>query len=76
VFIGLPLIALGLLWWFGRPSPRRRAAQLLLLFPLLVLIGAGAEVGLAGHPAALSPPSSLESPVRGSASTRVATPVP
>ncbi len=42
-FVGVPLIGLGLLYWFGRPAPRRLALLLVLLLPTLVLLAAGAE---------------------------------
>ena len=34
----LPLIGLGLLYWFGRPQPRRMAASLAIGLPILTLI--------------------------------------
>jgi len=37
----LPLIGLGLLYWFGRPEPRKTAASVALGLPLLTLIIAG-----------------------------------
>lgn len=37
----LPLLALGALYWVGRPAPRRLAAVLVLGAPLLVLLAAG-----------------------------------
>lgn len=39
----LPLVGLGALYWFGRPSPRRLAAALALGLPMLTLIIAGVE---------------------------------
>lgn len=38
-----PLIGLGVLYWFGRPQPRKLAAILVAGLPLLVLIIAGIE---------------------------------
>jgi hypothetical protein len=43
IFIALPLIALGGLYAFGRPQPRRRAAGLVGAVPLLVVVVAGIE---------------------------------
>jgi len=40
-FIILPLIGLGLLYWFGRPKPRRIAVALAVGLPVLTLILAG-----------------------------------
>ena len=37
----LPLIGLGVLYWFGRPQPRKLAASVALALPLLTLIIAG-----------------------------------
>lgn len=42
-FIILPLLGLGLLYWVGRPQPRRVAALLAVGLPLLTLIIFGAE---------------------------------
>jgi hypothetical protein len=37
----LPLIGMGLLYWIGRPEPRKLAAALIVAFPMLTLIIAG-----------------------------------
>jgi hypothetical protein len=37
----VPLIGLGMLYWYGRPQPRKLAAGLVLALPLLTLIIAG-----------------------------------
>lgn len=39
----IPLIGLGLLYWFGRPQPRRRALVLAIGLPLLILTIFGIE---------------------------------
>jgi len=39
----LPLIGLGMLYWFGRPQPRKIAISLVIGFPLLVMIISGIE---------------------------------
>ena len=41
VLVALPLGVLAILWFVGRPQPRRLALALVLLLPLLTLIGAG-----------------------------------
>jgi hypothetical protein len=41
LFLMLPLIGLGALYWFGRPQPRKVAASLALGLPLLTLIVSG-----------------------------------
>jgi hypothetical protein len=43
LFIAIPLIGLGALYALGRAEPRRRAALLVVLAPLLVVIAAGIE---------------------------------
>lgn len=43
LFLSLPMIALGLLNWFGRPEPKAWAYRAMLLIPLAVLISFGAE---------------------------------
>ena len=40
-FILLPLVGIGVLYWFGRPKPRKRALILAVGLPLLTLILAG-----------------------------------
>jgi hypothetical protein len=40
-FILLPLVGLGLLYWYGRPKPRKLALALALGLPLLTLVLAG-----------------------------------
>lgn len=37
----LPLIGMGLLYWIGRPEPRKMAASLIVALPMLTLIIAG-----------------------------------
>jgi hypothetical protein len=37
----IPLIGIGVLYWFGRPQPRKVAAYLIIGFPLLTLILSG-----------------------------------
>lgn len=37
----LPLLGLGMLYWFGRPRPRKIAATLAVGLPMLALIGSG-----------------------------------
>ncbi|MFN2234294.1 MAG: DUF1566 domain-containing protein [Anaerolineales bacterium] len=39
----IPLAALGALYWFGRPQPRRLALSLVIVLPLLTLVIAGVE---------------------------------
>ena len=39
----IPLAALGVLHWFGRPQPRKIALSLVLILPLLTLLIAGIE---------------------------------
>jgi hypothetical protein len=39
----IPLAALGALYWFGRPQPRKLALSLVLVLPLLTLLIAGIE---------------------------------
>ena len=46
LLLSLPLIGLGVLYWYGRPQPRRLAASLVFGLPLLVLIVSGAEPAL------------------------------
>ena len=43
LMIILPLILLGILYWFGRPQPRRLAYQIVVGLPLLTLIVCGVE---------------------------------
>jgi hypothetical protein len=38
-----PLIGLGVLYWFGRPQPRKLAVSLAIGFPILILIISGVE---------------------------------
>ena len=38
----LPLIGIGVLYWFGRPQPRRLAVSLVIGLPVLTLIASGA----------------------------------
>jgi hypothetical protein len=42
----LPLLGIGVLYWFGRPRPRRAALALAVGLPLLVLLALGAEPAL------------------------------
>jgi hypothetical protein len=42
----IPLIALGALYWFGRPQPRKLAFSLVFALPLLTLVIAGFEPAL------------------------------
>ena len=46
LFLMLPLIGLGALYWFGRPQPRKLAAALALGLPILTLIVAGISPAL------------------------------
>jgi hypothetical protein len=39
----IPLIGLGTLYWYGRPQPRKIAAALIVILPILTLIISGAE---------------------------------
>lgn len=39
----LPMLLLGILYWYGRPQPRRRAYRLAVGLPVLTLIICGAE---------------------------------
>jgi len=39
----LPLIGIGVLYWMGRPTPRKMAASLIVGLPMLTLIIAGAK---------------------------------
>lgn len=41
--IVLPVLLLGAAYWWGRPTPRRRAMLVLLVLPLLTLVAAGLE---------------------------------
>jgi hypothetical protein len=45
VFIAVPLVALGLLYHFGRPQPRRWAWRCLLWLPLITAVVCGAYPG-------------------------------
>ncbi|MEJ2599877.1 MAG: hypothetical protein P8Z00_16200 [Anaerolineales bacterium] len=45
-FIILPLIGLGMMYWFGLPEPRKIAAFIVVGFPLLTLIFSGVEPSL------------------------------
>jgi len=38
-----PLIGLGMLYWFGRPQPRKIALSLVIVLPILTLIVSGVE---------------------------------
>jgi hypothetical protein len=51
VFITLPLVLLGLLYWLGRPLPRKVASALVTGLPLLTLIvcGVGPAVRVGGR---------------------------
>jgi hypothetical protein len=42
----LPLIAIGLLYWFGRPQPRKLAVSLVVGLPVLTLIVSGSAPAL------------------------------
>jgi hypothetical protein len=44
--LGLPLIGLGALYWYGRPQPRKAAVYLALGLPLLALVVSGAAPAL------------------------------
>ncbi len=46
LFLMLPLLGLGALYWFGRPQPRRLAAALIVGLPLLTLTIAGTAPAL------------------------------
>ncbi len=46
LFLCLPLIGLGALYWYGRPQPRKIAVLLAIGLPLLTLIVAGAKPAL------------------------------
>jgi hypothetical protein len=46
LFLMVPLIGLGALYWFGRPQPRKVAASLAMGLPLLTLIVSGTEPAL------------------------------
>jgi len=41
VFITLPLISIGMLYWFGRPTPHKLASSLIIGLPMLTLIICG-----------------------------------
>jgi hypothetical protein len=43
LFLLVPLVGLGVLYWFGRPRPRRVAASLAIGLPLLTLVVFGIE---------------------------------
>ena len=43
VFITLPLVLLGALYWIGRPQPRKLASGLVIALPALALLVCGAE---------------------------------
>ncbi len=43
LFIALPMIALGILYWFGRPEPKTWAYRAVIVVPLIVLVLCGAE---------------------------------
>ncbi len=50
IFLVLPVVALGVLYHFGRPAPRRWAWRCLILLPLLTAVGFGVYPGwLAVH---------------------------
>jgi hypothetical protein len=40
-FLVLPLIGIGVLYWYGRPQPRKRAASVAIGLPILILIVCG-----------------------------------
>jgi hypothetical protein len=40
-FLVLPLIGIGVLYWYGRPQPRKRAASVAIGLPILILIICG-----------------------------------
>jgi hypothetical protein len=42
----VPLVGLGLLYWYGRPQPRKLAAALVIGLPILTLVFAGFEPAL------------------------------
>lgn len=43
LFIALPMVAVGILYWFGRPEPRIWAYRAVIAIPLIVLLLCGAE---------------------------------
>ncbi|HTY36707.1 MAG TPA: DUF1566 domain-containing protein [Bacteroidota bacterium] len=44
IFIfALPLVGMGVLWWFGRPEPRKWAYRVVVGIPLLALVGFSVE---------------------------------
>lgn len=42
-FISTPLVLLGVLWWIGRPTPVKRAYQIIIAVPLIILVGFSVE---------------------------------
>jgi len=43
LFVALPLAGVGILYWFGRPQPRKWAQRILVVIPLVVLVSVGIE---------------------------------
>jgi hypothetical protein len=43
LFLSLPMVVLGIAYWFGRPEPKSWAYRAVLIVPLAVLIAFGAE---------------------------------
>jgi hypothetical protein len=43
VIFAVPLAIMGLLWWFGRPTPKKWAYLVVVVIPLLVLVGFSVE---------------------------------
>ena len=41
-----PLLILGLLFWFGRPDPKRVAALIVVIIPIIIIIGFGIPNGI------------------------------
>ena len=43
LFLSLPMVVLGILYWFGNPEPRKWAYRAVIAVPLAVLLVSGAE---------------------------------
>ena len=43
VIFAVPLAMMGVLWWFGQPSPKKWAYRTVIGIPLLVLVGFSVE---------------------------------
>ncbi|MFC1899794.1 DUF1566 domain-containing protein [Chloroflexota bacterium] len=46
VLIIPPLLIIGVLFWFGRPDPKRFAASIVIIIPVIIIIGFGIPSGI------------------------------